>query len=363
MSIIIIIATLSFLVFIHELGHFLAAKWAGIQVDEFAIGMGPKLVTFYNDGETNYTLRILPIGGFVNMLGENPPAAGENPIESERSFNSKPPLKRAIVLSAGIFMNILFGTILIGIIFTAIGKPDPKPVLQISEIATNSPAESAGLSSGNYITGYKLPSDDAFSEDFTGSSFSDFVAANQGNEINLQVKLSVDPKMSAYVISLTPRTEVPEGEGAIGISFYESYEINYVKIKLINVPAETIKASVGLVSAIFQGLITMLSNLIHGSVPQDIAGPIGVAKLTSDAAKEGIFPLLQVIALISLNLGIVNLLPFPALDGGRLVFVIFEGITRKKILAKYEGWLHTIGFVLLMILVLVLSYFDIQRFF
>ena len=362
-TILILAVALSILILVHEIGHFVAAKWAGIRVFEFGIGMGPRLLKLWNDGETDYTINVLPIGGFVKMQGENPGIEEESNLDPNRSFENKSPLVKAVVLVAGIAMNFAMAVVLIAIVFAGLGKPEANIVMQISQIAENSPAQSANLVTDNLILGYKKVDDPDFPAEITQEDFLQFVDDHKGVPIEFLIQTSVDDTTQAS-IQVTPRTDPPEGEGPLGIQFYQSYTIDYLPMELWRIPAESIKTAFELAQAIVAGLSDMVSDLItKGIAPTGIAGPVGVAKLTNEAAQQGFFQLLQFLAIISINLTIVNILPFPALDGGRLLFVVLEGITGKKILSKYEGWIHTVGFFILIGLVFILSYYDIKRFF
>lgn len=362
-TIIVLVLSLSILIFIHELGHFLAAKITRTKVEEFAIGMGPRLIRVYFDGETEYTINLFPIGGYVKLQGENGADEVAAGSDTSHSFFQKSPPARIFVLVAGIVMNYLLGLVLIAIVYFSIGKPVVNPFLLISEVRPNSPAATSGIEPNNIIVGYKELLDSEYTTSFSQENFIDFVKTQQGNEIDLRIQISENDTTKKN-IRITPRTDPPTGEGALGIVFAASYTITYEKLSFWQVPGESIRSSYEIVIAVYDGFTSMIRQLVtQGSVPEDIAGPIGVAKLTGDAVRQGIFPYLQLMALISINLAVVNILPIPALDGGRLIFVLFEAITKRRIPTKYEGWIHTIGFMLLMVLMVVISIVDIKRFF
>jgi len=166
------------------------------------------------------------------------------------------------------------------------------------------------------------------------------------------------------LVTIVPRISPPEGEGALGIGIQESYTVSYQDVAALSIVPRTFSVTHSLLGAMTKGLGDMVSNLFtKGTVPSDIAGPVGIAKLTGEAAKQGLASLTQFMALISLNLAVINLIPFPALDGGRLFFLVIEFVTRKKVPANIEGWIHVIGLFILLGLVAVISFFDIKRFF
>jgi len=363
-TIIIFILVLSLLVFVHEFGHFIVAKKSGILVEEFGIGMGPRIFTVGNDGETLYTINLLPIGGFVRLQGEVEEAPTDKPIDETRSFNTKKPIVKAAVLTAGITMNFLLGMVLIGIILAVNGKPNVTIFFEINNVAESSPAAEEKLISGNLIVAYKTINDNNLTQTFTQDDFIKFISENKGSEVVLEIAENNDEDSPHSFIKLIPRVNPPEGQGALGIQFTQNYSVTYQKLPWYYIPGESIKTSYTLTLEIAKGFSSMISDLIvKREVPADIAGPIGVAKLTGDAAAAGIIPLMQLVALISINLAFVNILPFPALDGGRLVFVVIEGIFKRKVLPKYEGWIHLAGFVILLALIVVISFSDIKKFF
>ncbi len=362
-TVIVLIITLSILVFVHEFGHFIAAKWSGIRVDEFAVGMGPKLITLFNDGETDYTIRILPIGGFVRLLGENDLEEDLSEEDKKRAFSHKSPLIRSFVLTAGITMNYILAVVVIAIVFIGLGKPDVHFMVKINGTAPNSPAQEAKLEPDTYIVAFKTPDEKEFIYMKEQDDFVKFVDQHKGDKIDLLIQKDINDDKTREEKTVLARANPPEGQGSIGVEIQTTYTVDYLKLKWWQVPGESIVTSYELGKAILMGFGDMLKQLTQGHVPTDIAGPIGVAKITSDAAREGIYPYLQLLALISINLAIVNILPFPALDGGRLVFVVIEGITGKKVLPKYEGWIHMAGFVILMILIVIISIYDVGRFF
>lgn len=365
-TVLVFIAVISILIIVHELGHLLAAKWAGIYADEFAIGMGPKLFTFWNDGETSYTIRLFPIGGFVRMQGEDGITLNDTGLNPERSFMNKSVFVRAVVLVAGIAMNALLGMILIAVVLFQLGEPISTPALEIVDLTENSPAQET-LEINTAVIAYAYPVGSERTPIVDTDTFVAFIDEHKGEELELYIITQEDidnQALTGMARPITPRTVFPEGEGPLGIAFVEVPIVSYQHVPLLEIPTKTITTSFELVTLMITTLKDMLVELFtQGTIPDDIAGVAGIAKLSGEIAREGFFQLLQFMALISLNLSIVNILPFPALDGGRLVFVIIEGLTGKRVSPKYEGWIHAIGFIILLGFMGYITYLDILRFY
>ncbi len=365
-STITFILVLSILILVHELGHLLAAKLFGIRADEFAIGMGPKLVTWFNDGETRYTIRLLPIGGFVNLYGEDLPDS-QPQTDLSRTFFSKSVWARSVVLSAGVLMNYLLAVLLIMVVLFTAGEPKAELAFQIQSVNQNSPAAEAQLEPDNLIVGYRQSGNGEFQPVTDSETFVSFVNQHTGQPIELLIRpnnLNTTTPTTTQKLTLTPRTNYPEGEGPLGISFTTGSWINYHPIAWWAVPAKSLAISLELLQQILSGLGRIASDLLFNQViPQDIAGPIGIAKITGQVAERGLIQLMQFTALISINLAVINILPLPALDGGRLAFVLYEAVTGRKLLPKHEGWIHTTGLVVFLLLLALISYYDIIRFF
>lgn len=361
-TIVLFLLVISILILVHEAGHLIAAKLTGVRAEEFSLGMGPIVAKVWHDGETQYNIRAFPIGGFVRLQGETEGAPLEYPIpegEEERSFVNKSTAAKTFILTAGITMNYILGLLLIATVFFAIGQPIAESTLVLTEIAEDSPAAEAALQPDDVITGFRVPSEESFVDPENSQAFSDFIVAQKGSEIILQIQRGDE----TITTSLTPRVDPPEGQGSIGITYSELTDVSYTPVPWWQVPGKSLQTSVELVGMMFVGITRMVGDLVsQGVVPNDVAGPIGIAKLTGEVANQGFYQLLQFMALISINLAVVNILPFPALDGGRLVFVLIEGLTGKKPAPKYEGWIHAAGLLLLLALMVVITYFDIQRF-
>jgi|LSQX01.1.fsa_nt_gb regulator of sigma E protease len=324
----------SLLVLFHEAGHFTIAKLAGIKVHEFAIGMGPKLLK-YKKGETLYSIRAFPIGGFVKMEGE------DESSEDERAFNKKPIIHRIAVVAAGAIMNFILGFIIFIIMFLMVDSI-PQPVIE--EVIQDMPAQKAGLLQGDRII--KLNN----SKIRTQKDISYFLLRSEGE--NIQV--TVERNGERLEMSLAPEFNEEEDRYMMGYSF-RMEETNFT-----NAIYAAYHETLFMTKLIF----VSLGQLITGKVSVDqMAGPVGIVREIGGAARAGILQLLQLAALISINLGLFNLLPIPALDGSRIVFLVIEGIRRKPINPEKEGMVHMVGFALLMVLLLVVTFSDISKLF
>ena len=340
-TIVIFIAVLIVLILVHEIGHFAAARLTGVKVEEFGIGFPPRLFSFKR-GETLYSLNAVPLGGFTKLLGEEDPTA-------PGSLASKSIPARILVLSAGSLMNILLPILLFSISFMIPHDILSEKVL-IDDVASGSPAQSAGIEAGEII----LEIDGRPVRNRSDVGF--FIRLNLGSEIDILLQRT---DMTEKIVTVEPRWNPPEEEGAIGII------ITGIDSTIVRESTPFWKAIPSSVRHCWEILILfrneIISWFIKGSV-SGVAGPIGVAQLTGEVAKAGLAPLLEFTAFISLNLAIVNLFPFPGLDGGRLVFVGLEWVRRgKRISPQKEGLVHLIGFIALLALIAVISYYDIIR--
>lgn len=352
-TILIFFVILLALVLVHEWGHFFAARRLGIKVDEFGFGFPPRLASIERGG-TRYSFNWLPLGGFVKLKGE----AGENREEPD-SFASQKPWRRSVVLLAGVTMNLVLAFFLLSGGFM-LGVPvslqeneidharDIK--IQVVMVSPNSPAEQAGIKIGDAIVSLNGQSFNTLSE------VQDYIAANSGSAIELKLD-----RLGESVTVLAQPTVLPEvPDRAIlgvnllqtGILSYPWYEAVWQGAKATVVLTREIVMAFG---QLFRGLI------ITRQVPADVAGPVGIAVLTGQVVDLGFAYVLQFAALLSINLALINVLPFPALDGGRLLFVVIEKLRHKATDAKTEAIVHNIGFAFLMILVVLITYRDLVR--
>jgi regulator of sigma E protease len=357
LTILIFIVMLSILVLIHEAGHFWVARKMGIKVEEFGLGLPPK-IWGKKIGETEYTLNALPIGGFVRMYGETPDGvsvreSGSDP-DSDRTFLGKSKLARTAVLLAGVTANLLLGAIIFSVVFTA-GLPiySARIIPTIDRVEQGSPAAAAGLQAGD-----KIISLDGVPFNQVKPSFSEKVAESEGTPITLEV----EHQGKTNTVELTPRKNPPAGQGAMGVSLKaETFVEKVERYPFYAAWWEGFKQAGIFAADIVKGLGSMLTQATHGTVPKDVAGPVGIAAILDQARGLGWTYVLWFAGIISVNLAVVNVLPIPALDGGRLLFVLIEAISGRKVNQDVERWAHTIGMAALLLLILAITFSDITK--
>jgi regulator of sigma E protease len=340
-TILIFLGILALLILAHETGHFATAKAFGIKVEEFGLGFPPRLVGVRR-GETLYSLNAILLGGFTKIAGEEDPKV-------ERSLASKGVGTRLVVLSAGSIMNALLPLLLFAIAFMIPHNVVTGDVL-VEEVAPNSPAAAAGIEAGDVIL--SLNGEPVHNI----GDLNRYTSLNLGKEVNLVVRHS---DATIEEVQVIPRWKPPPGEGAIGVA------IKMSEATTISQSEPFWKAIPTGVSECIETYILFKNEILRwviGATPVQVTGPVGIAELTGEVAKAGVSPLLEFAGFISINLAIVNILPLPALDGGRMVFVLLEWVRRgKRISPRTEGLVHAIGFILLMAAILVITYQDIMR--
>lgn len=363
MSIFLFIVILLVLVLVHEFGHFIVARKSGIKVEEFGFGFPPKLFSF-KKGEVKYSFNALPLGGFVKILGEN----YENNIpeeEKHRAMLNKPKRIQAAVLIAGIFFNLLLAWLLFTIGFTA-GLPvstastgfseelKEKNIL-ITSVLKDSPAGLAGLEGGDKITA--LSSGGAELKPANLEEVQEFVSGRAGQEISLTIKREGQEKEFKIVpeAGVVPdKAAIGVGLDMVGIAKFNIFRSVWEGLKMTGTMTwDTAKALVGLIVDAFRGQADV-SNL---------TGPVGIVGVVDSAYKFGLIYLISFTAVISINLAVINLFPFPALDGGRLLFVLIEKIKGSPIKPVVANVLNAAGFILLIALMIFVTYHDILKLF
>ena len=325
-----IVAVLVFtgLVVIHEFGHYIMAKLSGIKVEEFAVGMGPKLFGV-KPKETLFTIRAFPLGGFCKMLGED--ESNDDP----RAFNNKPVLKRIAVIAFGPIMNFILALAVFSIVFAQL------PIVE-STVA-GKPADAAGIVAGDKI----IQIADTTIDDIRQVNV--IISENVGKT----VRIVVQNKGEAREVFVVPEPKVDGAGAIIGVGLRAELSIKGFSV------TEGFK---NLADATSQ-ILAFLGRLIVGRAnTEEVEGPVGIVKHLGDAAKIGFIPVIFFMGILSLNLAVINLLPFPALDGGRLVFLFLELIRRKPVDQNKEGFLHLIGFVALMALSVLIIFRDLIRY-
>ncbi|MBQ3553626.1 MAG: site-2 protease family protein [Clostridia bacterium] len=338
LTVLVAILIFALLIFVHEFGHFITAKLMGIRVLEFAIGMGPKLFS-WGKKETTYSLRLIPIGGYCAMEGEDQNSS------DPRAINNKPAYKRLIVLASGAFMNILLGFVLL-IVMTAQGTH--VVTNRIGEVQVGTAAEASGLLAGDEIVriqGSRTPigAEVMWSVQRRGAEETEFLVRRDGQEKS---------------ISVTPR----ETDGVYRYGFVLKNEPNDF--------GKTLKLSYHGTFFYSKLVIGSIVDLFRGDVAlTELSGPIGIVseigsavEQTAKTGMDGFLTLLNLAILLTINLGIFNLLPIPALDGGRIFFVLVEMIRRKPIPPEKEGVIHFVGFALLILLSVFVAVMDLMKF-
>ena len=367
--VIVFILILGFLVFIHELGHFLVAKKSGIGVEEFGLGFPPR-IWGKKKGETTYSINAIPLGGFVKLFDEE--GVQEDKKISPRSFYGKSPGIKIGVIAAGAITNFLLAVIIFyflliqaGFNFNLGSPPDhdyrfpfgqQNNLVAISAVLEGSPAQQAGIEPGSLI----ISADQEKFEDT--KSFIGFIDRNRGEKINLQLKNLTSEEEK--IVEVVPRKDPPEEEGALGVALVEIVQLKYIS------PVEKITS--GLLHSFNMAHLTIasLGYLVEESVKErdfdpltsSVVGPVGILFFTKLTVEAGIIEVLSLIASISLALAIINFFPIPALDGGKILFITLETLTRRKIPPKIERSINLVGFVFLIGLMILIIYKDIIKY-
>lgn len=372
-TVVIFIAVLAVLVLSHELGHFLAAKRSGMKVFEFGFGFPPRLFGWYRDPETKkiklvgnkfdresspgtvYSINALPLGGFVQIKGEN-----DTGLKDADSFSARPWWRRVLVMSAGVLMNILLGAILLGIGY-GIGLPqaidnmaDVSGIadrrLEIADVVADKPAALAGLKAGDLILSVDGINNPRVKE------FQQYLNTKKDQEIKIVALRGLEN----ITISVRPVELVGVGRAGIGVSIAEMGTVHYPWYQALFYGFKDAFLYLGQIIVAF---VTLLKGLFSGiGAGEAVSGPVGIAVMTGRAAHMGFLYLLQFTAILSLNLAVFNFLPFPALDGGRLVFLMIEKIKGKPVGQKTEQMVHSLGYMFLLVLVLIVTIRDVGVF-
>ena len=329
MAILWFILILGGIVLVHEFGHFIFSKLFGVYVYEFSIGMGPKLLHHKKKGgETEYCIRAIPIGGFVSLAGED--ADDNTKIDKKRMLYTKPVWQRFIIMIAGASFNFIFAFVLLFVMALIYGSISTKPI--VANVSPEYPAYTAGIREGDKILsvdGNKVSS---------WSEVQLYIASSKGNDISFVLKDKDGNK--SYVVGIGIDNTVKRG-------FVSS----------ITYAGET-------TVSLYKLMLTTIKQLFTGGVSaKDLSGPVGIYSIVDSQAKQGFQNIMYLTAYLSMNVGVINLLPFPAFDGGRVLFLIIEKIRRKPVPAKTEAMVNSIGFMLLMLLMVYVTFNDILRLF
>ena len=344
-SLLTFLIVLSILVLVHELGHFIAAKRAGVWVEEFGLGLPPRIVG-KKIGETIFSINLLPFGGFVKLHGESSQSKLKKPT---RAFLNKGRKDGISILLSGVLMNFLLAVVAFGIVYSISGIPRESDNVKIVDIAPGSPAQISDLITGEVVrkvAGVKVDSVEKFIS---------LVEKNKGKKTQLILE-------SGNTITVIPREDPPEGEGPLGVAI-SSIEIYYPP--LYQRPFYGIyygfKDAVFWGKQVAVGIVELVGGLFRGQTPKDLAGPVGIYALTSKVSEVGGLALIHFVGVLSVNLAILNILPFPALDGGRLVFIAIESIFGRRVVPKVESLIHSVGMIILILLLIAITAHDVQR--
>lgn len=356
-TLLVFLAILGLLVFVHELGHFLLAKRNGILVEEFAFGFRPRLWA-KQIGETTYAINAIPLGGYVKLFGEKPEEAGE------RSFRSKTIYQRFQVLVAGSVMNLLLGWLLLTILFAVGFQPvfpgveqNPFVAKQIGvtlqKVNSDSPAAAVGLAEGDVII-HVADHDVTSTKDFLET-----VRAKAGQSIEITYLRAGDAGADTTV-AVTPRIDPPAGQGALGVAIAPPGD---VQSSVIAAPIAGLFETGRIIGASVAGFGGFVKNLfVHQKVSDDVTGLIGVGALTGVARRLGLEYLTQLVVMISIGLGVINLMPILPLDGGHIAALAYEKVARRPLNERQLGVLATAGLAFVLLIFVVVTFKDVIRF-
>lgn len=371
MVVVIFLIVLGFLVLVHELGHFLVAKRNGVGAEEFGLGFPPRIAGFYRNrkkrwawvwgnkqvqaeikerDETVYSINAIPLGGFVKIVGEDGDFSND-----PKSFSNKNAWIRFKILSAGVAMNVFFGFLLFVAAYK-IGLPeaiddennDPSAKVQIGQVIKGSPADQLGLEIGDQVVSFNGVKIENISQ------LQDLIKQNAGQSVKLEIEKTGEQKIKT--IDTVLRENAPVGEGILGVLlvktvFKENSLLESIKLALVT--------TFSIIISIFVFLWELISGLFKlKPVPTEVSGPVGIAIMTGQMAKMGIAYLLHFAGLLSINLAVINFLPLPALDGGRILFLLIEKIKGNPVNQKLEGIIHTAGFFVLLLLMFLVTIKD-----
>lgn len=366
----IFIIVLSVLVLVHEFGHFAAAKLFGIKVEEFAFGLPftPPIFKFKakKGDQTQYSVYPLLFGGFVKLHGEE-----EEGSDKDRSFWNRGKKQRLLVVGAGIIMNFILALTAFIVLYSVVGVPArTTEKITVAQVVKNSPAEAAGIKPFDRIVaveGKVITSDEEFSalmKSWGGVGVN--ITLERGATQALFEGL-IEKEKSTIVINVVPRSNPPPHEGAVGVAISPVPYIETLKCNMLSINCsfgavkQGVKSTGVWVGRIVDGMRSIGKSLAAGKAPEGVSGPVGIYQLTGIIAAEGFWPLVELVAVLSVNLGVFNILPIPALDGGRIFFIVLEGIRGKKISVEAEQKINSWGMIFLLGLMALISLQDVIR--
>jgi regulator of sigma E protease len=347
-SILIFTLVLSVLILVHELGHFFVARRSGIWVEEFGIGLPPRLFR-KKIGATIYSINALPFGGFVRLHGEH---TKDGVTKPKRAFINKSKKARSAVIVAGVIMNFLLAILAFSVVYSFTGVPRETENVRIVAVSEGSPASGAGLQLEDIVKSVN-GRDVKTTEEFVS-----VIEANLGEE----VILTVEDGQRTREIFVEPRSNPPEGEGPLGVTITatETYFPPFWQRPFLGI-YYGFREALFWGGAVILGFVKIITDLFSGITPKDIAGPVGIFAITSQASSFGILAVINLVGILSVNLAILNIIPFPALDGGRLLFIGVETLFGRRVIPKVEATIHTVGMIVLILALLAITAHDIQR--
>lgn len=351
-SIIVFLLVLSVLILVHEIGHFIAAKKSGVWVEEFGVGYPPRLFG-KKIGETVYSVNILPFGGFVKLHGE---ASDKKLAKPKRAFINKSKKERAAIILAGVAMNFVLAIVAFAIVYSINGIPKETGEVRVLDVRTGSPAHEQGILVGDVV---KQVGEEAIS---SVEGFINIIEDSKGEKVTLSLEREVEGVKELRSLEIIPRKEHPQDEGPLGVSI-TSIEIYFPPIwqrPFVGI-YYGFKEALFWGGAVVLGFADMISGLFRGIPPKEIAGPVGLYAITAKAVSFGVLNLINFVGILSVNLVILNILPFPALDGGRLLFLGIEAFIGRRILPKVEAAVHAVGLLILILLLFIVTIYDIRR--
>lgn len=345
-TVLVFLATLSLLILVHELGHFFAARKFKIKVEEFGFGYPPRILAKKKDGVA-YSLNWIPFGGFVSLLGEN------RDVDDPHSFSAQPWWVRSVVALAGIFNNFVLALVIYSFLFLIMGIPRMTDQVLVEMVHPDSPAQAAGIEAGDKIL---TVNDQRFG---VATDFVDYVLAHKGEELTLKINRDGE----ALEFKVTGRTETTPEQGSIGVV---ATSVEIYRPPFWQAPFLAIYHGAGytwqMIKLIAGGLGSLFRQLIFfGQIPEDIAGPVGILQITHQVTQFGLIAILEFIAMLSINLGLVNFLPIPGLDGGRFLFIMIRTVLRGQSTKKVELIANQLGFFLLVGLMFAITFNDLNR--
>jgi regulator of sigma E protease len=334
MDILIFVVALSVLVLVHELGHFFAAKITGVKVEEFGLGLPPKIISKKRWG-TVWSLNWLPIGGFKNG-----------------SFLDKNPWQKGLIVLGGVIMNVVLAVMIFTGVYLILGVPKETDRVKIIGVSKDSPAEKVGLKEGDVVLKVQNI------ELKKSSELTEEVAKFKGQKVAFEIER--ENRVENFIIDV--REKAPDGQGLVGIVISNT-EMEKIKwYEFYKGIGAGFKEAYYWGEIIFKGVTGMIGNLFGGQVPKDVSGPIGMFRATSSIrSNQGILAVVHFFGVVSVNLAIVNVLPFPALDGGRIIFVLYELIFKKRANQKLETMINNLGMMILLSLILLITIGDVYR--